>query len=249
MLTGAHWDHHSIIHLHGILRIRSSPAHSFRGALSRRQVSGVVIRVEFLVHLSQGHLAKQQDASAAFLGSETVVGRLRRHVCKVDSLSKHVAGHWGLRRGDAQALTEDSHKVSQSTSVPQQHLVFNVLSVPDIFGFALEGEEVDQLELVGVVGRSVGGLQVFVDELKLCRIFAERVNLAIELFVVGIELVLTILSCIDQRGGYLNLGERLQHLDLLLDQTFCIEDEIAHPTEAKVVRDGGVEFTGKGLNV
>lgn len=60
--------------------------------------------MKLLVHLPQGDLAKQQDASIVLPGSKAVVGRLGGHVCKVDTFSKHISSYWGFRRSNSEPL-------------------------------------------------------------------------------------------------------------------------------------------------
>jgi hypothetical protein len=99
------------------------------------------------------------------------------------------------------------------------------------------------------VGGSVGGLQVFVNNFKLSRAFVDGVNIAIEFLIVRVKLVICLFCISNQRGGHLNFGKGLKHLNLLFDLDLRIENKIRHMTEAKVVRDDSVEFTGKGLYI
>ncbi len=58
------------------------------------------------IHVAQRHLGEQHDANVIVLRSEAVVGRLARHICKVDPLSK---------------LTETGVSQSVSQSVSHHH--------------------------------------------------------------------------------------------------------------------------------
>ncbi len=50
------------------------------------------------IHVTQRHLGEQHDANVIVRRSEAVVGRLTRHICKVDPLSK-------LNRDRGQSVT------------------------------------------------------------------------------------------------------------------------------------------------
>jgi hypothetical protein len=81
------------------------------GMLALRQQIGVVVRVKFLVHSSQRHLAQQHQASVVLSRSKTVVGRLSHHISKIDPLAEHVTGYRSFRRSDPQSLAEDTHEI------------------------------------------------------------------------------------------------------------------------------------------
>ena len=53
-------------------------------------------------------------------------------------------------------MAENSHEVGQPAAVPQQHLVVDVLGVPDILHLALQRKEIHKFKLVGGVGGAVG---------------------------------------------------------------------------------------------
>lgn len=83
----------------------------FGRVLSIRQQIRIVIRIELLITVPQGHLTQQHDTGVVLLVGETVVGGFADHVGEIDPLAEHVTRDGGLGWGDSQALAQDTHVV------------------------------------------------------------------------------------------------------------------------------------------
>jgi len=107
-------DSHPIRHIHiaNLLPlIGRRLATPFGRVLSIRQEIRIVISVELLIAVPQGHLTQQHDTGVVLLVGETVVGGFADHVGEIDPLAEHVTRDGGLGRGDSQALAQDTHVV------------------------------------------------------------------------------------------------------------------------------------------
>lgn len=148
------------------------------------QVTSIVVCRSFLPAVAQGHFTQQHQASVVGPAGAAVVGRLAHHVGEVDSLAEHVAGHWCLGRGDAQALRQDSHKVRQSGSVPQQLLVMDLLFESFVFLLLVQGINLLNLEPVVIMSGGMGVLNIFLQFLEELRLLINGLNLSLQLQVI-----------------------------------------------------------------
>lgn len=67
----------------------------------------------------------QQNQSRIRTIWSAVMNTFLSHVCQINALTKQVPRHRGFRRSDSETLRQNTHKVGQSGSVPQQHIVTN----------------------------------------------------------------------------------------------------------------------------
>lgn len=107
----------------------TSVLESFRGgqALTKRGnhsllgsgSTGIVLSVSQDLHrVAELSFAEQQKSLATGNGRATVVGRLGRHIGKVDAFVKHVAVDWCLWGRDAQTLPENTSVVCSTRAMP-----------------------------------------------------------------------------------------------------------------------------------
>jgi hypothetical protein len=130
-----------------------------------RQHIGIVISIILLIDVSQCDFAQQHEPGVILSGGEAVVGGLGDHICEVDALPEHVAGHWGLRRSDAQPLAQDAHEVGQPRPVPEQLLVGDVTPIPGVFFILDELEDVQDLQAICLVRGGVRILDILQQQL------------------------------------------------------------------------------------
>mmetsp|Transcript_47742 Transcript_47742/g.72827 ORF Transcript_47742/g.72827 Transcript_47742/m.72827 type:complete len:389 (+) Transcript_47742:183-1349(+) len=242
-----HRYHHAVVHRTRAARVGGGLAVAFHRQLVLRDPfgEGGVGGVE-LVEVSERHLRQQQQPLGIRRRRKTVVGRLGDHVGKVDSFAEHVASDRRFGGCDAQTLGEDTDPVGDTRAVPKQLSVVVLLELLEPFVLALAGavEGVDKLQRVVAVGLGVGVLDILFDHLPRVRTLLDRLEVGVELLVVGVQHAL--LGCallLAHRHRNLQLEQRLDHLDFALE-LFGVVDEVnvRHSAAAEVLRHDGVEL-------
>lgn len=108
----------------GILpQLRPDPSFSprRRHSLGQRVLAGGVRGVGQLEDgvAQLGFTEEEQGGPTRLVGS-AIVGGLAGHVGEVDPLAEHVPANGSFRRGDTKSLTEDTGKVGDPRSVPEE---------------------------------------------------------------------------------------------------------------------------------
>ena len=121
-MVHARWNAHPVWHpaiTNVLALVRCCPTHPLCRMLSWWQITRIVVCSELLRHVPQCHLAQQHQPSTVHFAGATVVGGLAHHICKVDSLSKHITSNRSFRRRDSEALRQNADKISESRAVPE----------------------------------------------------------------------------------------------------------------------------------
>ncbi len=183
-----------------------------------------------LVDVSEGRLVDEHEDHIVREVRMAILGALRDNIGEIDALSKHVSRVGRFRRGDAETLREDTDKVRETTSVPEEFVVADAIKARESldFSLALDPEEIDHLETKGGVDLMRMRL---VDALahEVCFVRFERygLNVCSQFAIVeidGIHLFEEDAGVVVHDGGRdLDLGEGRDEFELFLEKLLCVD--------------------------
>lgn len=214
--------------------------------LSSRQITCVVICIEFLIGVAQCHVCQQNTTYITVFWCSTVVCWLRHHICKVHSLAKHVPRHWGFGRSDSQSLTQYSYEVRQSRAVPKQHSVSQLLLETLVIQILLQLIDIEDIQRIVRMGRCVGILDIFLNELCFFTGRFQVGDVSLQFLVIRIyNVCVWVLLAFKDLGRHLNMLDGLKHFKLLFDFLVGINNRCAH--EPEVMRNLTVKLRSQLL--
>lgn len=136
-----HWDFH-LFKINIVFLERSLPTHSLRWVFVFGKITRIIISIIFLIAFTQSHITKQKNTSVVFRASPTIIRWFWTHICEVYTLAKHISSNRSFRRSNSQSLTQNTNIVRESTSMPQQHPIPNILRKSLIFPLILHLKQI-----------------------------------------------------------------------------------------------------------
>jgi len=160
----------------------------------------------------------------------------------------YVAGNRGFWGRNAQALRQDTDKVGETRTVPEELVVVNVLLEALALAVASNLKHVLKVERVVCMGGGVSVLDVLLNHIPLVLAVLDRVHRALERVVVAVDGVdRGVTRALEHLHGDLDLTEGLEQLELTVDQGVRVDDRWT--VHAKVVRDLGVVLVVELLEI
>ncbi|KYM85148.1 hypothetical protein ALC53_04936 [Atta colombica] len=157
-----------------------------------------VVRLIFLVHITQSNFAKQQQTSWILAVCATIICRLRHHIGKIYTLAEHVTSNGRFWRCDTQTLRQYSCIIRSSGSVPEQLSIGQFLErlKPLFFSLSLNNKYFLDFKFVLHMSSRMSIFDVLLDHLELFTRLIHHFDVRLQLLIMTIEWILLFVSLV-----------------------------------------------------
>ena len=151
----------------------------------------VAVRTSQLTHISKSDLTENKGANTTRNLWSRIVERFTDQIGEIDTLAEEIARAGGLRRSDSHTLRKDSHEVRESTSVPEQFSIAEILRIEDtVFALTLHFKAINYLQFIT---RVASILHVSLDCVVSLGTTLEMLNLTLQFIIIHVNWVLHLL--------------------------------------------------------